>query len=113
MNDHCTQQRIYPEPEGHRSPELCAARGRQAEPELVQEVEPQLIPSLGSRSLLLDRGWTLPQSCPGSGAYAPHKCLKCSAFFETHNGGLDWAPVGDSTVLMGAFNAHVGNDGDP
>ena len=34
------------------------------------------------------------------------------AFLQIISGALCGAPVGDSTVLLGEFNAHLGNDGD-
>ena len=45
-------------------------------------------------------------------AYAPNGSSEYSAFLETLNGVLHGAPVGESVVLMGDFNTHVGNDGD-
>ena len=53
-------------------------------------------------------GETLTVVC----AYAPNRSSEYSAFLETLYGVLYGAPVGESVVLLGDFNAHVGKDGD-
>ncbi|KAK3536657.1 hypothetical protein QTP86_015466, partial [Hemibagrus guttatus] len=45
-------------------------------------------------------------------AYGPNGSVKYPTFLETLRGVLEGAPTGDSIVLLGYFNAHVGNDSD-
>ncbi|KAK3543152.1 hypothetical protein QTP70_011945 [Hemibagrus guttatus] len=45
-------------------------------------------------------------------AYGPNSSVEYSTFLETLRGVLEGAPTGDSIVLLGDFNAHVGNNSD-
>ncbi|KAK3543983.1 hypothetical protein QTP70_032745, partial [Hemibagrus guttatus] len=45
-------------------------------------------------------------------AYGPNGSVDYPTFLETLRGVLEGAPTGDSIVLLGDFNAHVGNDSD-
>ncbi|KAK3525519.1 hypothetical protein QTP86_033933 [Hemibagrus guttatus] len=45
-------------------------------------------------------------------AYGPNGSVEDPTFLETLRGVLEGAPTGDSIVLLGDFNTHVGNDSD-
>ena len=50
---------------------------------------------------------------PGRGSpYAPNSSLKYPPFLESLKEALESAPAGDSLVLLGDFNAHMGNDSE-
>ncbi|KAK3561363.1 hypothetical protein QTP86_030661, partial [Hemibagrus guttatus] len=86
------------------------------EPELVREVERYRLEivglasthSLGSGAQLLERG----VSPFFFTAYGPNGSVEYPTFLETLRGVLEGALTGDSILLLGDFNAHVGNDSD-
>ncbi|KAK3534950.1 hypothetical protein QTP70_002031 [Hemibagrus guttatus] len=109
------------------------------EPELVREVEQYRLEivglasthSLGSGTQLLERAQlpcagVFPGKREGSfpalragdrcltvvSAYGPNGSVEYPTFLETLRGVLEGALTGDSIVLLGDFNAHVGNDSD-
>ncbi|KAK3507862.1 hypothetical protein QTP70_002083 [Hemibagrus guttatus] len=45
-------------------------------------------------------------------AYGPNGSVEYPTFLETLRGVLEGAPTGDSILLLGDFNAHVGNGSD-
>ncbi|KAK3563871.1 hypothetical protein QTP86_004810 [Hemibagrus guttatus] len=112
------------------------------EPELVREVERYRLEivglasthSLGSGTQLLERApqlshhvlefspvnervvslrlWAGDRCLTVVSAYGPNGSVEYPTFLETLRGVLEGAPTGDSIVLLGDFNAHVGNDSD-
>ncbi|KAK3551371.1 hypothetical protein QTP70_016656, partial [Hemibagrus guttatus] len=63
--------------------------------------------SLASGTQLLERGWTLFYS-----GVPRDSIVECPTFLETLQEVLEGDPTGDPIVLLGDFNAHVGNNSD-
>ena len=73
----------------------------------------ELLISLSSGTVLLDRGWTLFFFGVAQGVR--HRVgvgILINPLLKTLNGFLYEAPVGDSIVMLGDFNTNVGNYGD-
>ncbi|KAK3532138.1 hypothetical protein QTP86_008588 [Hemibagrus guttatus] len=72
-------------------------------------IAPQLSHHVLEFSLCL---WTRDRCLTVVSAYGPNGSVEYPTFLETLRGVLEGALTGDSIVLLGDFNAHVGNDSD-